>query len=300
MNQRRFWARVDSDGVTGCWLWRGATALHYNGRMMTPRRVAWILSGHPDDLSQEVRTSCGTAACCNPSHLFATGRKNTASDFWRFVSREPGHGPNGDCWIWTGNTSHRFGYGQFRFQMKQYNAHRFSLEHFGGGIPEGMVACHRCDNPPCVRPDHLFAGTQADNIQDASRKGRTISGEAWYRACGESVRRGESHHKAKITESVVREIRRAAIAGERHREIAARVGLSQPVVSKIAVGELWGHVDGPVARKSKPRNLTVDDVGIIRQRCSDGEAKANIAADYGVSPATIYSIEKRQSWRNVA
>lgn len=78
------------------------------------------------------------------------------------------------CWLWTGD-KFRDGYGKFKGPApdhKTYQAHRFSFEHFIGPIPDGLLVCHRCDTPPCVRPDHLFTGTHYDNVQDAIAKGR--------------------------------------------------------------------------------------------------------------------------------
>ena len=82
---------------------------------------------------------------------------------------------NTGCWEWTASFA-RGGYGQFFTSVKDgrewYRAHRFSYLAYEGGIPEGMVVMHRCDNPRCVNPDHLRLGTQADNIKDREEKGR--------------------------------------------------------------------------------------------------------------------------------
>jgi hypothetical protein len=86
--------------------------------------------------------------------------------FWAKVRKGDG------CWEW--NAAKRLGYGKFAYEGKVIDAHRLSwLLHFGP-IPEGMLICHRCDNPPCVRPDHLFLGTRADNTHDMDAKGRRV------------------------------------------------------------------------------------------------------------------------------
>lgn len=90
--------------------------------------------------------------------------------------------PNSGCWLWTGAPT-RGGYGHFwngesveRPGLKpnriNVSAHRWSYQHFVGAIPDGLFVLHHCDTPSCVRPSHLFVGTQRDNVQDCIRKGR--------------------------------------------------------------------------------------------------------------------------------
>lgn len=103
--------------------------------------------------------------------------RDPQSRFWPKVDKTPGHGPWGDCWVWTAGVS--AGYGSFNMgkafkeagNNKIIGAHVASVI-FDGRNPKGMVVCHKCDNPPCARPDHLFIGTHKDNTNDMLSKGR--------------------------------------------------------------------------------------------------------------------------------
>ena len=80
--------------------------------------------------------------------------------------------PESGCWIWIGSCTPTGGYGSFWDEGKLQRAHRWSYKHFHGEISDKEVVCHKCDNPPCVNPDHLFRGTMFDNIMDSVKKGR--------------------------------------------------------------------------------------------------------------------------------
>lgn len=109
-----------------------------------------------------------------------TGPKpqSTTEKFWKHIVKGK------HCWSWSGRVSGP-GYGVVHITgTKRIGAHRLSWQIHRGEIPPGMFVCHRCDNPPCCNPDHLFLGTQTDNMRDASSKGRCrwngLSGDSHY------------------------------------------------------------------------------------------------------------------------
>jgi HNH endonuclease len=103
----------------------------------------------------------------NPSAVLV--RENIVKRFWARVRKTDA------CWEWTGSTRH-FGHGHLNVSGRRVLAHRFSWELANGPIPPGLQINHHCDNPPCVRPDHLYLGTQADNTRDRVERGRSRGG----------------------------------------------------------------------------------------------------------------------------
>ena len=145
----------------------------------------------------------------------------------RFMSKVQKH--ESGCWIWTASLSQ--GYGQFRqFSYKPMVAsHRFSYSYFVGEIPPNMFVCHRCDNPLCVNPEHLFLGTPYENTHDMDLKGRRISKPV----------RGEFHPRVKLTKEDVIEIR---LSNDDQRKLAERYGVRPAAISKIKTGRNWKHI----------------------------------------------------------
>jgi hypothetical protein len=138
--------------------------------------------------------------------------------------------PSG-CHIWTGGLNGA-GYGVTRFEgRKHVRVHRLAWELANGAaVPSGMVIMHRCDVPCCVNPDHLEAGTQAENMRDMGRKGRARGGA-----------RGERQGSAKLTADAVREIRRQH-GRSTSKELAARFGVDPSNIRLIWNRKGWAHV----------------------------------------------------------
>lgn len=137
------------------------------------------------------------------------------------------------CWIWGLATS--AGYGCMTVAKRTVRVHRLVLALMLGKTADEIdEACHRCDMPLCVNPEHLFEGTHGDNVRDAIRKGRAAP-PVGPRLCG------ERNPAAKISDADALAIRDSVAAGETQRVIAGRYGISQSMVSAIARGKAHYH-----------------------------------------------------------
>lgn len=143
--------------------------------------------------------------------------------------------PASGCWEWQ-RYRDPLGYGRISTGGRHCPAHRVSYQVFVGPIPElfdgrRVIVCHTCDNPPCVNPDHLWLGGDAENTGDRDRKGRQVALP------------GESHGNAVLTEADVRQIRAEAAAGATFTALGERFGVTRQNISLIVKRRAWTHVD---------------------------------------------------------
>ena len=143
--------------------------------------------------------------------------------FWDKVDK------SGDCWVWMASIDSS-GYGHLGIDGKTARAHRVSWVLAHGPVPDGLYVLHRCDNRKCVNPEHLFLGTHSDNMRDMKVKGRQIS------------RCGEAHPLAGMTDATAWLIKGLRRAGFSLQELSKRFEVSVPVISSIANGRTWRHV----------------------------------------------------------
>lgn len=142
--------------------------------------------------------------------------------FWKYVEKTD------SCWNWTSALTFD-GYGEFFLNGQSVRAHRVSWELTIGAIPHGLHVCHHCDNRRCVRVDHLFLGTNAENVADKVRKGRQSTIRLF----------GEAHGGAKLTTQQVLEMRAASGT---MKALAKRYGVSRASVCRIRKGTQWPHL----------------------------------------------------------
>lgn len=167
----------------GCWIWQGETT--------TLGQPRWHASGQVALLTQLYRSvhsnvssvrfnhdvwiipECGTLLCVNPTHLlllpYSEARQRlTPLRFWSFVEKTDG------CWLWKGGKDDA-GYGRFCINRGNTGAHRYSYALTKGPIPHNRIVCHTCNNPPCVNPNHLYAGTPKSNGEDMAKHKRNAT-----------------------------------------------------------------------------------------------------------------------------
>lgn len=129
------------------------------------------------------------------------------------------------CWEWKGFRL-KTGYGKFSYKRKSYLAHRISWYLFNGPIPDYLCVCHKCDNPPCINPEHLFLGTQVDNIQDMIKKNRRDF-------------KGENAPYRKLSSNQVLKIRELIQNGVKQKEICRIFDITQGHVASIKYRRCW-------------------------------------------------------------
>lgn len=137
--------------------------------------------------------------------------------------------PNSGCWIWTASSS-KGGYGAMTIggrNGRAEKAHRISYQIYKGNFDKSLDVCHKCDNPSCVNPDHLFLGTHQDNMKDMQNKGRRHN------------HIGELHGMAILTQNDILEIRSSNLP---QRKLAAQYGVAQSQIWRIKNNKSWSHV----------------------------------------------------------
>lgn len=189
-------------------------------------RIVWRCKcdcGNEHEASSKHLASGGTQSCgCMASEMASNRAKSRAIPFESRLSKAL----NG-CMEWNGSRD-KSGYGTLRVNKVDRKAHRLAYEKANGPIPKGMQVCHKCDNPPCCNPEHLFLGTALDNSKDCVSKNRQAF--------------GQKNANAKLTEHVVVQIRKLYREGFSQQKISDLLGVHQTTVSSVIRQKSWGHV----------------------------------------------------------
>jgi hypothetical protein len=237
--EERFWSKVNKTET--CWLWTGTFApKEKHGRFYLRYKPDIVVAAHrysyelhfgpigKDNLIGQsyafISQSCGNKLCVNPEHLKLIERNpGEEKRFWSKVYKFAED--KGGCWIWTASDTQ--GYGGFHLDNgKRVVATHYSWELYAGRpVPKSLFICHRCDVRACVNPQHLFLGTQLENIQDMVMKGRGS--------------KGETHPCAKLTETDIHFIRSSKLSCS---ILGKQFDVAGPTISRIRNGKTWKHV----------------------------------------------------------
>lgn len=220
-----------------------------------------------------------TAQYCSRDCMNKGRTKPFYDRFWNKVDK------TGECWLWTAALTN--GYGVFQGSP----AHRLAWIFKNGPIPDGLYVCHNCpggDNRRCVRPEHMFLGTQADNLQDAARKGTML--------------KGERNPGAKLDRDQVIQIRTLRLQGTPYYKIAKMFGVHTITVFDICRGNIWGWIPYGITSAWKgdaphPNGtLTIETVKQIRKLRQDGLTYISIAMRLSTTKETVRNVCKGIVW----
>lgn len=203
--------------------------------------------------------------------------------FWSKVDK------SGECWEWTASKDGS-GYGKMLYRGALVRASRLAWMFTFGEIPEDLFVCHHCDNPGCVNPEHLFLGTQKDNMLDMVAKDR-------QRKIGQL---GEHNGRAKLTEADVREIRIRYEEGQSIPVLALDFGVSIGAIHRALIGKHWRTVNAPVARMrtmaEAKAQVSPDVVRKIRAEFGDDVKQVQLANRYGISRSAVSRIIRGEAY----
>ncbi|MFH9812555.1 HNH endonuclease [Streptomyces olivaceus] len=219
--------------------------------------------------------------------LEATRDEAFVATFWKRVARSE------DCWTWTGGKSGP--YGQLQYRRQRLLAHRFSWTLSARqACPVGHVIRHRCDNPPCVRPDHLELGSIAQNVRDTYDRRRRTTG---------NPNLGTTRPNAVLNDELVAILRRRARGGQSIRSIANGLELEYTTVLRAIRGIGWPHVSEPPvpsSRKGKPHrgNFVRNNPDVVNQACrlrDQGLSLQQIADRLGITKTAAFRCCRTQT-----
>jgi hypothetical protein len=205
--------------------------------------------------------------------------------FWKSVNKTD------TCWLWISGLD-KDGYGAFRAEhdgAMHQRAHRYSYAMHKGKIPSTLNVCHTCDVRACVKPDHLFLGTMAENMDDKMAKGR------------HRTTKGEEHYRAILTEEQARAI---LLDPRPHTQIANSYKVARTTISSLKSRHSWpelGEAKGVKAKRVSPRQGVSDKVtpDMVREILASKERGIDLAKKFDITPQMVSNIRHRRMWAHI-
>jgi DNA-binding MarR family transcriptional regulator len=288
---KSFWSKVDIKGDTDCWDWKaysdeGGGSFYVGSGMMGACRFLYILKNGEISKNSRVKHYCKNIRCCNPTHLYLDVYDGTIYDnaftdrFWRRVDIKD----KDDCWNWIAGKDED-GYGFVEFHGVTYRSTHIAYMITRGEIEKELFICHKCDNPSCVNPDHLFLGTCLDNVKDRHLKNRDAKGSA----VGTS----------KLNENEIEEILELYFNKKMmSKDIAKKYGVHRSTIGRVVSGEYWGQIHKNRGSFNNGRKLTKELAQEIRNLYAEGVMQKDIANKFNINPSTVSNVVSYRRWPN--
>jgi len=292
---KRFWAKIDKKGDDECWEWiackepSGIGLISYRDitgkdKVLFVSRVTYELFYGDIPEHGAIYHSCKNSACCNPKHLFLkkliiSKIGDDRDELLEILYKNISINDNG-CWIWTGHI-HKSGYGYLNYKNKSFRVHRLSymLHYHIYDLSDKLKTCHKCDEKLCFNPDHLFIGTQKENVLDMENKGRS------------NHPKGSNNGNSKLTEKDIVIIRNEFALGLTTLKVLGdKYNCSDSMIGEIVRGNFWKEAGGTITclgKGNKRYKLNKTQIETVFKLYLNGLSYAEIANIFHVGVTTI-------------
>jgi hypothetical protein len=250
-SEEEFWLQVNIKSANDCWNWIGKInsdhkIFKYNKKLYTSSQLVWFLTYEevPDSM---IFHSCNNKICCNPKHLFI---ETLDERFWSKVDIKN----ENDCWNWLASTNSD-GYGEFRYKNKLEIATHMVWFLTYGKMPTLQIL-HTCDNPSCCNPNHLFEGTNIDNINDRVNKNRSAVGNKHGTHTHPESLINAAIKKGKLKEDdIIKILTMYYFEHIKPKEIHVLYNnLDKTTITDIIYGKTWKNISNKIFPNGLPQN----------------------------------------------
>jgi len=299
---KRFWDKVDVGNENECWNWKGCKDPNGYGlffyrnengkdKVLRSARIVYQLFFEEPPIKSMVYHKCKIASCCNPKHLllklYELNKISYDPKLLDLLYKNIIVDANSGCWIWIGDI-HESGYGVLKYNGFPCKPHRISYMIFNDKfdiIPDEKI-CHICDNKLCCNPNHLFLGSQKDNVHDMENKKRSRHPN------------GSDNGNSKLNESDVLSIRNEYFLGKISRkELALKYNVKISMIGFIILNKNWKNVGGPI-RISKKGKICIEIAREMRELYTKSKLTLlEISKIYNVSDETVRNVVNYKTWK---